>query len=217
MTGRYDDVRRILREADSADPSPLLSWPNPDGPHRWEEPVEVCLDAWALAWARRLHEAAGDLVEIRLGAFGYPGDKPLPVPDADKVLRALARRDRKRRSGRPARPESTTALSVTWDVPVIESGHSLVHRVLVHNHTGVDVSLETNGFLEMRIVDADGRRVGGAVGPQQQPLRYHGVPANGSAEVPVIVGTASTVADLGYALPAGDWVGEVLLEATGAK
>ena len=218
MADPYAEVRRILREALQTDPSPLLTWPDPDQGGTREPPVEIWLDAWAVAWARRLHDAAGKKVMLMVGAKRYPPERPAPVLTR-KELRAaqrLGRQDQRDQARSPQRA-APPAMTVTWQVPTIGSGHSLVHTVLVHNDTDADVALETNGWLEARIVDAAGREVGRDVGPTIQPLVVFTVPARGSAEVPVIVGTAATVPDYDYGLPPGEWEAQVRLETSGAE
>jgi hypothetical protein len=70
----------------------------------------------------------------------------------------------------------------------------------------------TNGQVTARVVDTRTRRgVGGYSGAQTLPLVLFRVPAGESAEIPLLVGTASVDPALGYAVPPGQWAIEVTL------
>jgi hypothetical protein len=58
-----------------------------------------------------------------------------------------------------------------------------------------------------RVLDPEtGKRVGGFTGAQHMPAIPFRVPISGSAEIPLLIGTASFVSRLGYTVPPGDWL-----------
>ncbi len=70
----------------------------------------------------------------------------------------------------------------------------------------------TNGQLTALVVDPETNEVVGAFsGAQTLPLVRFRAPAGGSVEIPILIGTASTVPRLGYAVPPGRWAVEIIL------
>ena len=70
----------------------------------------------------------------------------------------------------------------------------------------------TNGRLTARVLDPKtNETVGGYSGAQTMPLVRFRSPGGGSVEIPLLIGTASTIPRLGYAVPAGRWAIEITL------
>lgn len=71
----------------------------------------------------------------------------------------------------------------------------------------------TNGMVTARVVDpGTGEVVGGYAGAQTMPLvRFQAEPGQ-SVTIPLLVGTASSVPELGYAVPPGSWAIDAVLK-----
>ena len=90
--------------------------------------------------------------------------------------------------------------------PVVRSGHTLRHGLLLRNHTGGEVQIATNGHVTAGIVDPlTGEVVGGFSGWQTFPLVMFRIAPGETERIPLLIGTASFAARLGYALPPGSW------------
>jgi hypothetical protein len=80
-------------------------------------------------------------------------------------------------------------------------------KLLVSNTGSAELSVKTNGQVTARVLDPEtGQMVGGFTGAQHMPAIPFKVPISGSVEIPLLVGTASFVPRLGYAVPPGDWL-----------
>jgi hypothetical protein len=78
--------------------------------------------------------------------------------------------------------------------------------------TGIIV-ICTNGQVTAQVVDPRTRAVvGGFAGGQILPGVYFRAAPGETVVVPVLVGTASFLPDVGYAIPAGEWAIQVVLE-----
>jgi hypothetical protein len=77
--------------------------------------------------------------------------------------------------------------------------------VLVTNRGEHGQVLSTDGELHSAVVDGSGGVVGLDVGPSPLPLVGFPIEPHQSRPVPVWIGTASVVPDLGYAVPPGQW------------
>ncbi len=170
-----------------------MSYPNPNGDDDRPPPYRIILTAPAVGVAQALHERFGDEVVLRVGALPYP-----PAPDAS--IHAV----------QPDDPEASPlpqGLTVKLSAPLmVRSGEDARVGVLVCNATGDEVVVNTNGQLIARIVSpATGMRVGGLSGFSRMPLVRFAVPHGNSTEIPLLVGTASFVPELGYTIPPGQW------------
>jgi hypothetical protein len=89
---------------------------------------------------------------------------------------------------------------------VVSSGHTLRHRLTIHNQTSSELQIATNGQVTAAVVDPQtGEVVGGYSGAQTLPLKFFLAPPGGSARIPLLIGTASRTPRLGYTVPAGEW------------
>jgi hypothetical protein len=96
--------------------------------------------------------------------------------------------------------------------PVVSSGHTLRHGLLLRNHTSAELAIATNGQVTAIVVDPrSGEVVGGYSGFQNRPLVTFRVPAGGTERIPLLIGTASFTERLGYAVPPGIWAIQVPL------
>jgi len=189
----WEELKIILARLQDADPAPLNSWPGPaDDPGR-QPPFQIELAPWAVDVAAELQARFGADVELRVGALQYPqrtlagrpaGWPRAPLPEAD-----------------PAEIDSAL------DGPLrIRSGHAALHGLLVGNHGPGDLEIQTSGELIPTVVDpASGQLVGGYSGAVTAVLKTFTVAPGATERIPLLVGTASFVPDLGYAVPPGEW------------
>jgi hypothetical protein len=164
--------------------------------------VNVQLRASEEPLAAELHERYGGAVNLTVGSFRYPAMTPLyprmetwgkqaPLLSADVADVSI--------------PEGLT----------IESGEDLMSLLLIYNNTDQELVIETNGQVTARVVDPQtGEYVGGFTGAQHLPLiRFRILPGE-SVDIPLLIGTASSVPELGYAIPPGQWSIEVTLQTS---
>ena len=98
------------------------------------------------------------------------------------------------------------------------SDRTTVHGLLLSNLTDTPITVGTNGHLTARIADpATGRTVGGYAGFQYSPWIGFTADPGDTLRIPLLVGTASYVADLGYAVPPGQWALFATLELTDGR
>ena len=180
--------RRVL--SGSTSPGPTLQLP----------PWTVSLHAYAIDEAVALHEHFGSLVELRVGFLAYPPN------GVDLRLRT-------QRSAEPTVEDGTGLLSVALDRPaVIVSGHTVRQQLLVTNLGSTDIAAFTGPNLIAEIVDpSSGVVVGGYSGGQRSSGHFHTIPPGKTKPIPLLIGTASLVPDLGYALPPGEWSLRIVL------
>ncbi|HVB14852.1 MAG TPA: hypothetical protein VNH38_08870 [Candidatus Dormibacteraeota bacterium] len=187
----WNDLRAALNELRSDPRSPLAGFPNPrsDG---LLPPYQVGLQAWATDIAADLHHRFGTQLELTVGFLSYPDRRNLQPVWAFSQLLA---------------PSDPLELGASLDSPlVVPSGHALHSTVRIHNPTVRDVTLHTNGNLTAVIVDPEGgETVGGFSGLQPMPGVEFEIASGASALVPLLVGTASLIPHLGFAIPTGLW------------
>ncbi len=154
-------------------------------------PYEIHLQPWAIEFAEALHRRFGSSVELVLGAQRYPAAEL-----------AYPRQTREERE--TADPEELSVEVVGPDA--VASGHTLHTLLRIRNLSSTPISLNTNGTLTGAVVEPNhGEVVGGFAGYQSAALQRFEILPRQDREVPLLVGTASVVPELGYALPAGDY------------
>jgi hypothetical protein len=162
--------------------------------------VHVRLWADQLEAAEALHRRYGDAVELEVGRFPYPdrfaaGRHPAVSPDPP---------DHPQPQPHPPLPEGVVlALPEDFTVRSAGTGRTVL---TVRNDTATDVRSSSNGTLFPPIVDpVTGEVVGGYEGAMTAQLKVVTVAPGTSADLPVLVGTASSRPELGWAVPPGRW------------
>ncbi len=157
--------------------------------HLWADQVEV---------AALLLQRYGDRVAIQVGHFPYPeigtGTVISPHHEESAVL--------------PELPEEVF-LSLAEDLKVRSGSH--IHSALkVQNESAAEL---VAGKLIPPVADpSSGRVVGGYEGAITMEMRRYVVAPEANSTVPILIGTASSQAELGWAIPAGRWAIRVVLQ-----
>ena len=202
MTTVWDELRRALGYLMREQPGALLEFPDPHSEHGQPPPFQIRLAPSALATAEDLHRRFGDDVLLTVGYLPYPPDRP-----PDPVLG----RPSLQPPGQPLDPRETDA---QLDGPAtVRSGQTLHHGLLVGNLTDRELTIATNGQVTAAVVDPrTGLVVGGFAGAQTLVgINFQVVPG-ATERIPLLIGTASVVPDLGYTVPPGTWGIEVPLD-----
>jgi hypothetical protein len=190
------DLRRLERES----PPVLLSYPSTDPGEPTPRRCSIQLAAYAEDVAADLYARHADLVDLHVGLLPYPG----------RLQRRGKRRGRPRYFSAAGRAVSTT-LGITVELtepaspPRISSGFADVVPLQITNRSEDDRHLQTNGVLQTYVVDPAHHVIAGYSGFQHMPLVVFTARAGESIQVPALVGTASLVPELGYAVPPGTW------------
>lgn len=190
MTG-WESLRVDLRRLQDEAPRALVMWPSPEPERRPEKRFRIDLAAWATDIAGRLHATYGGLVELRVGAMSFP-DRQLAVSEYALELH-----------GEPA--EAAGLVVEVLSPLTIRTGHYAKQDVLVTNRAPHRQVLLTGGDLYSAVTDSSGKVVGRYVGAHNAPRIEFPIEPHQSRAVPALIGTASLVPDLGYALPPGQW------------
>ena len=168
--------------------------------------VRVHLWASQEAFAADLAARYRGAVDLTVGLLHYPDRRP-----PDELARARWLR----------RPPEAPPLPDTLEVSapgalVVRSGRHLRSTVELSNHSQREHTVATNGGVTGTVVDPSTGEVAGVFeGAQVMPLRLFRAPPGGTTSIPLLVGTASPQARLGYATPPGGWALEVLLDMEG--
>jgi hypothetical protein len=188
----WDELKPVIARLLDQQPGALASYPLPDFDRVGPPPIEIRLEPWAADIAEQLYRRFGDDVKLTVGLLPYP-------------------------PGRPARPRRQSApsdlpdlldpdeVTVTMDeIALVSSGHTLHHHLTVHNLIGSELLL-TNGRVTAVVDPQTGETVGGFSGAQTLNLKLFRVSPGGSTRIPLLIGTASSRPQLGYAIPPGEW------------
>jgi hypothetical protein len=194
---RLEEIRGEIQEvARSSAPGLFSGW----GIGR--DTVTVSLRADGEAVATRLRERYGDAVDLTIGYLHFPD---CAVPESVRLH--LAKAQRAKPSLLPGELHADVG-----EVLTVESGANIRSTMRLGNDGDHDVVAETNSHIVAVVVDPEtNETVGGYSGAQIMPLVRFRAPAGGSIEIPLLVGTASSVPRLGYAVPPGQWAIEVVL------
>ena len=126
---------------------------------------------------------------LRVGAMTFPSGQ-LRVNEYVRQLRGA--------------PAELAGLDVEPLSPLsVRTGRSARRDVLVTNRATHRQVLSTDGDLRSAVTDNSGNVVGLDVGPTPLPLVGFSIEPHQARPVPVWIGTASLVPDLGYAVPPG--------------
>ncbi len=190
----WDELRLTLVRLYEERPGVLVGSPDPSRDDGGTAPYEIQLAPWAEAEAGELSRQFGDAVNLTVGALPYPPDRPparRPSPGPGRVADLLDPQEAEIELDGPA---------------IVRSGHTLRHGLLVRNRSGAELAIATNGHVTAAVVDPDsGEVVGGFSGWQTLPGVMFRVTPGGTERIPLLIGTASTTARLGYAVPPGTW------------
>lgn len=189
----WDELKLVIARLLDQQPGALASCPLPDFDRVGPPPIEIRLEPWAADVAEQLHRQFGDDVKLTVGLLPYP-------------------------PGRPARPRRQSApgdlpdllgpdeVTVTMDeTAVVSSGHTLHHHLTVHNLTGGELLVTLDKGTAAVVDPQTGETVGGFSGAQTLNLKFFRVSSGGSTRIPLLIGTASSRPQLGYAIPPGEW------------
>jgi hypothetical protein len=186
----WESLRVDLRRVSEESPGALRVFPVPDRARR-EPPFYIELAAWATDIAAMLHAKYGSLVDLRVGAMTFPA-RQLWVTDHARQLHGA--------------PAESAGLYVEPLSPLtVETGRFTKEDVLVTNRAAHTHVLATGGDLQSAVTDGSGSVVGRYVGPHTAKRVEFWIEPHQSRPVPVLIGTASMVPDLGYAVPPGPW------------
>jgi hypothetical protein len=176
------DLRLLLEES----PGALVVGPDPDYERR-EQRIRIELAAWATDIAATLNGKYGSLVDLRVGAMTFPAGQLLVSEHARQLHGA---------------PADSAGLEVEPLSPLsVRTGRFTHEEVLVTNRAAHEQVLLTNGALTSAVTDNSGTVVGLYVGPHTLARVGFAIEPHQSRPVPVLIGTASVVPDLGYAVP----------------
>jgi hypothetical protein len=188
----WDELKVVLARLRDQQPGILTQFLMPEVDEGRQPPFTIRLAPWAAATAEELHQQFGDDIELTVGALPYPPGRQPPHPPAAGSLPDLLDPDE---------------IAAELDGPaVVSSGHTLRHGLLLRNRTGRELQIATNGQVTAIVVDPHtGEVMGGFAGPQTLPLVIFRVAPGQTGQVPLLIGTASCMSRLGYAIPPGDW------------
>ncbi len=208
MSGRWDELKGVL-ETLAADPGrPLRSFPMPSVDDGRVPPYRIALDAWALQAAAMLHARFGADVELRVGHLGFPGATRPETGGA-----ALGNPT----TSAPLIDPSVLSVELPSEVVVV-SGHDVHTTLRVHNHATAPIVLATNGQVTARLLDGrNGRPIACSSSPQTLALVTIRVEPARASDVRLLVGTASLDPSYGYALRAGRWWMDAVLDLGGGR
>jgi hypothetical protein len=193
---RLEEIRSEVDEmARSSDPGLFSGWGTGGGR------VNVRLRADGARVAARLRERYGDAVDLTVGFLHFP---ECTYPGSSESLLTAQR---------PPTPLLPGDLRVAVEEPLeVRSGANLHSTMQMFNSGDQDAVAHTNGQITAPVVDPGTNEVaGGYSGAQTLPLIRFCARAGGSVEIPLLIGTASTLPRLGYAVPPGRWAIEITL------
>jgi hypothetical protein len=193
----WDELRVDLHDLVVRDPCPLQDYPDPRGDDQ-RLPATIRLKPWAVDVATALHERFGDQVVLTVGALHFPGSAEGVETSADASKDPFL---------------DPADIEVVAPEPLVVRAGDLVRVLLqVTNHRSTPIFVSTGGAVFGRVLDpATGEVVGGYAGAVTAVLRVHTVAPGATVALPLVVGTACYKSVLGYAVPPGAWLVEVLL------
>ena len=193
----WDELKVVLLELEDA--GALVQYPDPRVDDNRQPPFEIHFQPWATDVAESLHRRFGDAVELVVGSLRYPECRPWrqhagtpeDIPQMDQM-----------------------EMTVELEAPIaVATGRTARGALRVHNTGTEPIVIATNGQVTAQVVDPMTRAVVGRfAGAQILPGIYFRAAPGDSVVVPVLVGTASISPDLGYAVPAGEWAIQMVLE-----
>jgi len=162
--------------------------------------TRIRLAAWAVEIAAGLHDRFGDQVSLTVGLLAYPHPAVGGVGEEARPVRS-------KRAALPA-PDR---FEVRMEQPTeVRSGYSFQGTIHVRNLRSEEIRVLTNGRVTGVVVDpSSGEVVGGFAGAQAMVGIQMPIAPREERPIPLLVGTASRVPRLGYAVPPGLWTIEM--------
>lgn len=198
---QLEEIRREVNDTSADRPGAFMQW----GIGRGRVNVQLAADQEDLAAS--FHERYGDAVELRVGVFPYPPGSG--VDHQEKRPPAVAR------PKLPLLPSEEFEVGLESEIAV-PSGGTKRGALRLRNRGSEEVVIETNGGVTARVIDAQtGDGVGGFFGVQTAPLITFRIAPGGTVLIPLLVGTTSSVRNLGYAVPPGPWAIDVPIQIEG--
>jgi hypothetical protein len=193
--GVWNELRVVLARLNDEQPDALLWHPNPAIDRELAPPFPIQLAPWAVDLAEELHRRFGNDVKLTVGALPYPRERQPEhaIPYATRFPEDLL---------------NPHEIKVELDGPaIVRSGDTIEHGLLVTNLTGQEIQLAaTNGHLTATVVNpSTGEVVGGFSGAQAALLTVYRIAAGTMKRIPVLIGTASAMPDIGHTVPPGTW------------
>ncbi len=186
---RLEEIRAEIQEGwGSADPGTFGSLGFRNGR------VHVALRADGEPVAQQLLARYSDAVDLTVGFLHFPecafpgGERPALADDHRPI---------------PLLPDDLQVFVGNLEV---KSGRNLESTIRLWNNGDHEVVTHNNGWVTARLIDPETMKtVGGFSGAQTLPrVRFCAAPGE-SVEIPLLVGTASIIPRLGYAVPPGRW------------
>ena len=190
---RADEIRAAVEQLRTVRPDAVLAVGH-------ASQTRIRLAAWAVEIAAGLHDRFGDQVSLTVGLLAYPH------PGVG-VAGETTRPGRSRRAALPP-PDR---FEVRMDQPTeVRSGYSFQGTMYVRNLRSEELRVLTNGRVTGVVVDpSSGEVVGGFAGAQAMVGIQMSIAPGEERSIPLLVGTASRVPGLGYAVPPGLWAIEM--------
>jgi hypothetical protein len=187
----WDDLKAVIVRLRDEQPDALAGYPDPSYDEH-TPPFQIALAAWAVSTAADLLDQFGDDVDLTVKTLPFPPSRlGEPRPEVVQIADPL--------------PPDQAIVELEGQA-VVRSGHTLRHGILLHNVSPDELRLSTNGQVTAYVVDpATEQVVGGFAGAQHLVLVMFCVAAGETERIPLLIGTASFVPDLGYSVPAGQW------------
>ncbi|MDE3086445.1 MAG: hypothetical protein KGJ77_06730 [Acidobacteriota bacterium] len=202
MDDVWAELKAVLVELHDDLSRPLQAYPDPRVEHDRHPPFAIHLQPWAVDVAGRLHERFGQDVELTVGALAYPNPTAGRLPTGRAVPEAAG----------------DVLIAALAEPLTVQAGRSARTTLAVTNTGAADLALRTTGQLVGRVLDPTTLAVvGGCAGAMRLPIRLFQVPSGEKAAVPLLVGTASFVPELGYAIPPGEWAVAADLDLGGGE
>jgi hypothetical protein len=186
----WEGLRAELRRLFVESPGAVVAGPNPYSERRRSEKrVLIELAAWATDIAASLHATYGGFVDLLVGAMTYPAGELWARGYSPQL---------------PGEPTDEFVVEPLGPLSV-RSGRFVRADLMVTNRAAYPQVLITNGDLTSAVTDRSGGVVGMYVGPRYPRRVGFPIEPGQSSRIPVLIGAASVVPELGYAVPPGQW------------
>ncbi|HEY5273125.1 MAG TPA: hypothetical protein VIJ34_07820 [Acidimicrobiales bacterium] len=198
----WDELRAFVDELRDDPRRPIRGFVDVASERSPSPRCQLTLAAWATEIASEVHARFGGAVAVTLGA--------LPFPYASSPAGGVVVHRPPRHLLRLRIDEVAVSLR---DELEVRSGFDAISELQLRNLGRRELTVRTNGNLTARVLDpVSGEVVGGFVGAQPTPHVVFRLVAGETTSVPLLLGTTSFVRTLGYAIPAGQWAFDAVLD-----